>query len=80
MKVLFIDVNCKSSSTGKIVYDLYTAVNESGNDAAICYGRGEKITERNIFKFGIDLETYIHAVLTRVTGYTGCFPRFQLTD
>ena len=50
MKVLLIDVNCKSSSTGKIVYDLYTAVNQSGNEAAICYGRGSKIKEKNIKK------------------------------
>lgn len=73
MKVLLIDVNCKNSSTGKIVYDLYTAVNESGNEAAVCYGRGGKIKEHNIFKFGLDTETYLHALLTRLTGFTGCF-------
>ena len=77
MRVLFIDVNCKSSSTGKIVYDLYTAVNKGGDTAAICYGRGEKIAEHNIFKFGLDIETYIHALLTRLTGYTGCFSPFS---
>lgn len=77
MKVLLIDVNCKNSSTGKIVYDLYTAVNENGDEAAICYGRGEKIHEKNIFKFGINIETYIHALLTRITGFTGCFSPFS---
>lgn len=77
MKILFIDVNCKNSSTGKIVYDLYTAINESGHEAAVCYGRGEKIKESNIFKFGIDAETYIHALLTRVVGYTGCYSPFS---
>lgn len=77
MKVLLIDVNCKKGSTGKIVYDLYTAMNKSGDEAAICYGRGEKITEKNIFKFGIDLETNIHALLTRITGFTGCFSPFS---
>lgn len=73
MKVLYIDVNCKNSSTGKIVYNLYTAVNKSGNKAAVCYGRGERIKENRIFKFGLDFETYIHALLTRITGFTGCF-------
>ena len=73
MKVLLIDVNCKNSSTGKIVYELYAAVNKSGNEAAICYGRGAVVKEHNVFKFGIDVETYIHALLTRLTGYTGCF-------
>ena len=58
MKVLLIDVNCKHSSTGKIVYDLYTELNNSGNEAAICYGRGPLIKEKNIFKFGIYKETF----------------------
>ena len=77
MKILLIDVNCKNSSTGKILYDLYTGVNESGNEAAVCYGRGKKIKEHNIFKFGLDVETYIHALLTRITGFTGCFSPFS---
>ena len=77
MKVLLIDVNCKSSSTGQIVYNLYSYLNEHGDEAAVCYGRGEKIIEKNIFKFGLDWETYLHALLTRITGYTGCFSFFS---
>lgn len=73
MKVLLIDVNCKHSSTGKIVYDLYTELNNSGNEAAICYGRGQLIKEHNIFKFGLDIETLFHAGMTRLTGLTGYF-------
>lgn len=76
MKVLLIDVNCKYSSTGKIIYDLYSYVNQRG-EAAICYGRGPKINEKNIFKFGLDVETKLHALLTRFTGYTGCFSFFS---
>ena len=71
MKVLLIDINCKHSSTGKIVYDLYSGLKSSGHIAAICYGRGPLVEEPNIYKFGIDIETYIHAFLTRVTGLTG---------
>lgn len=77
MKVLLIDVNCKNSSTGRIVYDLYTNLRASGDEAAVCYGRGENISEENIFKFGLDWETKIHALLTRLTGYTGCFSFFS---
>lgn len=73
MKVLLIDVNCKNNSTGKIVYDLYTELNNSGNEAAICYGRGPLIKEKNIFKFGLDIETLFHAGMTRLTGLTGYF-------
>ena len=29
-KILLIDVNCKGSSTGKIVYDLYSAIRNDG--------------------------------------------------
>lgn len=72
-----IDVNCKNSSTGRIVYDLYSNINASGDVAAVCYGRGQKIDEPNIFKFGLDWETCLHAMLTRLTGFTGCFSFFS---
>lgn len=77
MKVLLIDVNCKNSSTGNIVYDLYTQINQNGNEAAICYGRGLIVKGKNIFKFGLDWETKIHALLSRITGFNGCFSFFS---
>lgn len=72
-KVLLIDVNCKYSSTGKIVYNLFRGLKKDGREAAVCYGRGEEIHEDGIYKFGLDWETNIHAGLSRVTGYNGCF-------
>lgn len=72
-RILLIDVNCKHSSTGKIVYDLYQGIMAEGRSAAICYGRGEIIKEKQVFKFGIDAETVIHAALARITGYNGYF-------
>jgi putative colanic acid biosynthesis glycosyltransferase len=77
MKVLLIDVNCKYSSTGKIVYDLYTELNSQGHTASIAYGRGPLVQEAHILKYGIDLETMFHAFLTRVTGLTGSFSWFS---
>ena len=76
-RVLLIDVNCKGSSTGKIVYDLYTNLRADGRTAAICYGRGKNIEEENIYKFGLDWETNIHAGLSRITGYNGYFSYFS---
>lgn len=73
MKILLIDVNCKYSSTGKIVYDLYTRIKRDGDNAAIAYGRGPLIKEENIFKISSGWEVYLHAFLTRLTGLTGCF-------
>ncbi|WP_459930733.1 glycosyltransferase [Desulfosporosinus burensis] len=76
MKVLLIDVNCKYSSTGKIVYDLYSNLSRDGNAVTICYGRGPRITETNIYKFSSKIEVCTHAILTRLTGLTGCYSFF----
>ncbi len=77
MKVLLIDVNCKNSSTGNIVYSLYERLLADGHKAAICYGRGPRIAQTGIYKFGLDIETCIHAGLARVTGLNGCFSPFS---
>lgn len=77
MRVLLIDVNCKHSSTGNIVYNLYESLHRNGHEAAICYGRGEKIEEPGIYKFGLDWETRMHAGLARVTGLNGYFSPFS---
>lgn len=72
-RILIIDVNCKNSSTGKIVYDLFRNLRADGREAAVCYGRGPLVEEEGIFKFGLDWETNLHALLARVTGYNGYF-------
>jgi len=77
MRVLFIDVNCKSGSTGKIVYGLHNQLINDGHTSAICYGRGPLVNELNICKFSSDYEVYFHALLTRVTGITGCYSFFS---
>lgn len=76
-RILLIDVNCKQSSTGKIVYDLYQGINDDRRQAAICFGRGPAVKEERVFKFGIDIETIVHAGLARLTGYNGCFSPFS---
>jgi putative colanic acid biosynthesis glycosyltransferase len=77
MRILLIDVNCKNSSTGKIVYDLYTQCNNDGYEAAICYGRGRLVDEQNIYKFSSAFEVYFHALMTRITGLTGYYSFFS---
>ena len=76
MRVLLLDVNCKYSSTGKIVYDLYRQLKEDGHEAGIAYGRGPLVDEENIYRFSPQWEVYMHALLTRITGYTSCFSYF----
>lgn len=74
MKILLVNSVCKFWSTGKIVYDLYDGIRSDGHDAAVCYGRGPQIeNENNLYKFGLDYETYIHAGLARLTGLNGGF-------
>ncbi|MDR0606675.1 MAG: glycosyltransferase [Bacteroidales bacterium] len=76
MKVLLINSVCKTGSTGKIVYDLYTELNKNDHEAAICYGRGQKVKEHNIYKFSSNWEVYLHVLLTKITGLTGCYSYF----
>ena len=73
MRILYINVNCKHSSTGKITYDLYSQSKEAGHEAAVCYGRGPLVEEPDIYKFGLDWETRFHALMTRLTGVNGCW-------
>ena len=77
MRILLIDVNCKGSSTGKIVFDLYSSLNTQSDEVSICYGRGDELDEPGIYKFGLDWETNLHAGLARVTGYNGCYSAFS---
>lgn len=77
MRIAYIDVNCRGSSTGKIVYDLYTQSRADGHTAAICYGRGPVVEGEQIYKFGLDWETQFHALMTRLTGWTGYFSPFS---
>jgi len=77
LKILYINVLFNSGSTGKIVYELYSHARAEGHEAAVCYGRGRKRNEENVFKFGLDWETKLHALLTRLTGLTGCFSPFS---
>lgn len=73
MRVLLLDVNCRYSSTGRIIYNLYEALNDGGNTAAIGYGRGPLVEGKNIYRFSPRWEIYYHALLARLTGRNGCF-------
>ena len=81
MKILFINSVYNWGSTGKIVHSLFKACEADGTEAAVCYGRtmtaGRPAPEKNVFKFGLDRETELHALLTRITGRTGCFSFFS---
>lgn len=75
MKVLQINCVYKKGSTGKITYDLHTALTEKGIESVVCYGRGEKINERGVYKTSDELYSKANSFLSRITGimYGGCF-------
>ena len=77
MKILLLDVNYKSGSTGKIVYDLKQELEKEGHEVLACYGRGKKVEEKSVMKFAYAFETLIHAFLSRLTGLMGYFSYFS---
>ena len=77
MKILLLDVNYKSGSTGKIVYDLKQELEKEGHEVLACYGRGKKVEEKSVMKFAYDFETLIHAFFSRLTGLMGYFSYFS---
>ena len=77
MRILFIDVNYGVGSTGKIVKDLKVELEKQGHEVLACYGRGKKVKEKNVIKFGYDLETIFHAFLSRIIGIMGYFSYFS---
>lgn len=77
MKVVLIDVNYDISSTGKLLRNLQKYGLKQGHEVHAFYGRGRKVREPNVHKFSFELETYIHALLARITGLNGYFSIFS---
>lgn len=75
MKVLQVNCVYKKGSTGKITYDLHKALTEKGVESVVCYGRGERTNEPNVYKTCGELYSKINQLLTRINGvmYGGCF-------
>lgn len=73
MKVYEINVVCGKGSTGRIVTDIYHSILENGGKCRIAYGRYKADTSINAIKFIDDLDVYLHAILTRLTGKHGLF-------
>ena len=75
MKILQINVVYNKGSTGKIVNDIHTELVRNGHESVICYGRGEKTHEKNVFKTCGELYSKVNNFASRLTGlmYGGCF-------
>lgn len=79
-RILSIDVAYKTGSTGKLVHEIHKRLSEYyGNEfeSFVAYGRGKKVSERNVLKTSFDLETMIHVLLNRITGLHGVYSYFS---
>lgn len=76
MKIIFIDVNYRKSSTGKIVHALARKLISDGHSAKVLYGRGDKSGDEIGVRISSVFEVYFHALMTRLTGLTGFFSFF----
>lgn len=75
MKVLQVNCVYNKGSTGKIVYDIHTELLKRGMESVVCYGRGEKTDEKNVYKTCGELYSKANNLLSRITGlmYGGLF-------
>lgn len=73
MRIMLVDVNYGSSSTGKIVADLFGHLTRLGHEVLVCYGRGPQSEEMAVHKFSGSIEFLIHALLSRLIGLNGMF-------
>jgi len=74
MKVMQINCVYNTGSTGKIVYDLHNELKANGIESVVCYGRGKKVKEENVYKTCWKLYSKLNNLWSRITGimYGGC--------
>jgi len=74
MKILQINCVYCIGSTGKIVYDIHSELQKQGIESVVCYGRGLKVDEPNVYKTCSEPYSKFNNMLTRFTGlmYGGC--------
>lgn len=77
MKILIINSDCGSGSTGRIAYQIADSVIRNGGDSRIVYGRSyyEKSCNVPTYRIGTDLGVKIHALLSRITDRQGFFSK-----
>ena len=74
MKILQVNCVYKKGSTGKIVFDIHSELVKKGIESVVCYGRGDKIIEPNVYKTCGELYSKMNNLWSRFTGlmYGGC--------
>lgn len=75
MKILQINNVFKNGSTGKITSDIHNYLNSQNICSIVCYGRGKKEKEVNVYKTSTEILAKFNALRSRVLGlqYNGAF-------
>lgn len=68
MKVLQINREYHTGSTGKITEDIHNYLLSKGIDSVVCYGRGPLYKDQSVHKVSSELEAKIHSALSRMSG------------
>lgn len=71
MKVLQINSHYNSGGAGKIVAYLHHELLNSGFESVVIYGRGEQVTEPNVYRIGSDFSNKVDGIITRLVGSAG---------
>ncbi len=69
MKVMQVNVVYPVGSTGKIVNDIHKQLLEDGHESIVCYGRGAKIPEANIYKIAPEFVVKMQSLQAKLTGF-----------
>lgn len=75
MKVLIVNVNSHTGSTGKIAYGLYRYLQKNGDEVKLCC-RGTQeapLQDKDIIELDSIIEVYYSSIMSRLTGYDGIF-------
>lgn len=68
MKILQVNCVYNYGSTGKIVATLHDYYQKFGEEAYVCYGRGDVSADRSVKKVSSEMEAYAHSVKSRLFG------------
>lgn len=74
MKVMQINCVYRKGSTGKIVYELHKALGREGMESVVCYGRGQVVREKGVYKTCPEWYAKLNHLSSMFTGlmYGGC--------
>jgi glycosyltransferase involved in cell wall biosynthesis len=69
MRILQVNVVFPYGSTGKIVKDIHVQLVENNHESIVCFGRGENISEQNVYKIAPELIMKMQSLKAKLIGY-----------